>query len=164
VDNKRTSQHHKQPPPDHSHPYEIVPHLYISGHPDHTHDFMSQGIHAVIDLEGDVDTSIPQAEQQEDTTLYMYWPIEDGRMPYELVVRSIAFFVADLIDAGDKVLVHCHSGHNRSGLICARTLIAGGTASEEAIATVRSKRGDGHALENENFVAWLLKEKPGRPS
>ena len=159
-----TSQDQKQPPPDHSYPYEIVPHPYISGHPDHTHDFMSKGIHAVIDLEGDVDTSIPQAEQQEDTTLYMYWPIEDGRMPYELVVRSIAFFVADLIDAGDKVLVHCHSGHNRSGLICARALIARGTASEEAIATVRSKRGDGHALENENFVDWLLKEKPGRPS
>jgi hypothetical protein len=78
VGKERTGQHHKQPPPDHSHPYEIVPHLYISGHPDHTHDFMSKGIHAIIDLEGDIDTSIPQAEQQEDTTLYMYWPIFFG--------------------------------------------------------------------------------------
>jgi protein-tyrosine phosphatase len=152
--------HKKEAPADHSHPYEIVPGLYISGHPDRTHDFMSRGVSAVIDLEGDVDTSIPQKEQQEDTTLYLYWPIEDDQMPQESIVRSIASFVAALMDDGDKVLVHCHSGHNRSGLICARTLIARGMEAEEAIATVREKRGDGHALENEHFVRWLRNENP----
>ncbi len=152
----------KQPPPDHSHPYEIVPGLYISGHPDRTRDFVSEGVHAVIDLEGDVDRSIPQEERQVDTTLYLYWPIEDADMPHEATVRSIASFVARLVDAGDKVLVHCHSGHNRSGLICARTLIERGMRPTEAIDTVRGKRGDGHALENESFVRWLLDEEPAQ--
>jgi protein-tyrosine phosphatase len=48
-------------------------------------------------------------------------------------VRGIARFVAELMDAGDKVLVHCRAGHNRSGLICARTLIAGGMDPQEAV-------------------------------
>jgi hypothetical protein len=33
----------------------------------------------------------------------------------------------------------------------------------EAIKTVRDKRGDGHALENESFVSWLWGEGGTRP-
>jgi protein-tyrosine phosphatase len=153
-------QHHhdKRPPPDHSHPYEVVPNLYISGHPDRARDFLDQGVHAVVDLEGDIDASLSEAEAQRSTTLYIYWPIEDGPMPDEQSVRGISRFVAHLIDNDGRVLVHCRSGHNRSGLICARTLIEQGTDPEEAIRIVRAKRGDGHALENENFVNWLRDE------
>jgi protein-tyrosine phosphatase len=154
---------HKKPPPvDHSHPYEVVPNLYISGHPDRSHDFITKGVGVVVDLEGDIDSSVPEARQQGSTTLYVYWPIEDGPMPDEHSVRSIAVFVAHLIDNDNKVLVHCRSGHNRSGLICARTLIEQGKSPDEAIKIVRKKRGDGHALENENFVNWLHRETPGR--
>lgn len=153
---------HKHPPPaDHTHPYEVADGLFISGHPDHTHDFMRRGVDAVVDLEGDVDTAIPQEEGQHGTTLYVYWPIEDKEeMPEEELVRSIAAFVARLLDEDKEVLVHCRSGHNRSGLICARTLIERGAGADEAIETVRSRRGDGHALENETFVAWLREERP----
>jgi protein-tyrosine phosphatase len=151
----------KPPPPaDHSHPYEVVPGLYISGHPERSQDFLSQGVHAVIDLEGDIDTSIPEKEGQDETTLYLYWPIEDGAMPDAGTVRSIASFVARGIDEGRRVLVHCRSGHNRSGLICARTLIELGMDAEKAIDTVQEKRKDGAALSNENFVAWLMQESP----
>jgi protein-tyrosine phosphatase len=146
------------PPPDHSHPYEVAKGLYISGHPDRSQDFLKQGVHAVIDLEGNIDTAVPEAESQRETTLYLYWPIEDGPMPEPGVVRSIASFTARLLAEGNKVLVHCQAGHNRSGLICARTLIEQGADPEEAIARVRAKRGDGHALENENFVQWLRDE------
>ena len=154
--------HHKHPPPaDHSHPYEIADGLFISGHPDHARDFMRRGVDAVVDLEGDIDTSIPEHESQRGTTLYVYWPIEDeDEMPEEGVVRAIASFVSALLDQDQEVLVHCRSGHNRSGLICARTLIARGMKPEEAIAKVRRSRGDGHALENETFVTWLTKERP----
>ncbi|MGH2807655.1 MAG: protein-tyrosine phosphatase family protein, partial [Actinomycetota bacterium] len=80
--------------------------------PDHASDFLKDHVHAVVDLEGEID-----------------------------------------------VLVHCRSVHNRSGMICARTLIALGKDPEEAIELVRAKRGDGHALENERFVEWLRKEE-----
>lgn len=155
---------HKHPPPaDHSHPYEVDDGLFISGHPDHTHDFMERGVDAVVDLEGDVDTAIPEKEGQHGTTLYLYWPIEDTEeMPEEELVRSIASFVARLLDEDKEVLVHCRSGHNRSGLICARTLIERGMSPDDAIEQVRTRRGDGHALENETFVAWLREESPPR--
>jgi protein-tyrosine phosphatase len=151
----------KPPPPeDHSHPYEVVEGLYISGHPDRSRDFLSKGVHAVIDLEGDIDSSVPEAEEQSEKTLYLYWPIEDGPMPNAGTVRSIAAFVAQGIQTGNKILVHCRSGHNRSGLICARALIERGMNPEEAIQTVRRQRKDGEALGNENFVRWLLQERP----
>jgi protein-tyrosine phosphatase len=147
-----------QPPPDHGHPYEVVPGLYISGHPDRSQDFLKEDVHAVIDLEGDIDAAVPEAEQRSETTLYVYWPIEDGPMPNPSTVRSIASFTARLLAENSKVLVHCRAGHNRSGLICARTLIEQGVDPDKAIEQVRAKRGDGHALENEAFVQWLRSE------
>ena len=152
------SKHHA-PPPDHSHPYKVADHLFISGHPDHARDFLEKGVDAVIDLEGDVDSSIPEKESQEKTTIYVYWPIKDeNKMPDEDSVRSLSVFVAKLIDEGKEVLVHCKAGHNRSGMVCARTLIEKGASPEEAIKAVRDGRGDGKALRNQTFVDWLMKE------
>jgi protein-tyrosine phosphatase len=71
--------------------------------------------------------------------------------------------VAALLDEDKRVLVHCRSGHNRSGMICARALIEQGKQPEDAIRNVREKRGDGHALENEGFVEWLTGETPPGP-
>lgn len=163
---KRSKGGGKPPPPaDHSHPYEVADNLFISGHPEKARDFLKRGVRAVIDLEGEIDTSVPEKEDQRSTTLYVYWPIKDQpEMPHETTVRSIASFVARLMGDGEKVLVHCRSGHNRSGLICARSLIERGMDPQEAIELVRSKRGDGHALDNEAFVEWLRKEEPARPS
>jgi protein-tyrosine phosphatase len=148
------------PPPDHAKPYEVVPGLYISGHPDGAHDFISKGIHAVVDLEGDIDAAIGEGGRQEGSILYLYWPIEDGPMPDATTVRSMSRLVAALLDEDKKVLVHCRSGHNRSGMICARALIEQGNPPDDAIRIVREKRGDGHALENEDFVGWLRGETP----
>lgn len=159
---EHSNKRDKPPPSDHNRPYEVVDNLYISGHPDHSRDFLRKGVHAVIDLEGDVDTSVPEAESQGETTLYLYWPVEDGAMPNASTVRGIASFVARLLAEGSPVLVHCKAGHNRSGLICARTLMEQGMEADEAIRTVREKRGDGHALTNEHFVAWLREERPTR--
>ena len=74
------------------------------------------------------------------------------------VVRSIAHFVSTLLDRDKEVLVHCRSGHNRSGLVCARTLIERGMSPDDAIEHVRSGRSDGRALTNETFVEWLKRE------
>jgi protein-tyrosine phosphatase len=149
----------KPPPPeDHTHAYEVASGLFISGHPDRAHDFLKEGVHAVIDLEGDIDSSLPETEEQAKKTLYLYWPIEDGPMPDPGTVRAIAAFVARAMDDGNKVLVHCRSGHNRSGLICARTLIERGMGARDAIELVREKRKDGEALGNPHFVEWLQGE------
>jgi protein-tyrosine phosphatase len=154
------TKHHHAPPPDHRRAYEVLDNLFISGHPDATQDFMTKGIRAVVDLEGDIDPAIPEQEDQKGKTLYVYWPIIDGpEMPDPDTVRSLASLVARLLEDEQKVLVHCRSGHNRSGMICARALIERGMQPREAVDKVRSGRGDGEALTNDTFVQWLLQEE-----
>jgi protein-tyrosine phosphatase len=136
----------------------VVPGLFISGLPDDAHDFMRRGVDAVVDLEGDVDQAVLDAEHQKHV-IYVYWPIPDEFiMPDPDAVRRVAGLVAGLLEDGKEVLVHCKSGHNRSGMICARALIEGGVSPQEAIARVRDGRVDGEALNNPTFVRWLLDE------
>jgi len=74
------------------------------------------------------------------------------------------FDTADLLDivrithrqwkAGNRVLVRCQAGLNRSGLVMALVLIREGYTPDEAINLIRSKRAQ-MALCNETFEAWL---------
>jgi protein-tyrosine phosphatase len=59
--------------------------------------------------------------------------------------------------AGDRVLVRCQAGLNRSGLVLALILIKDGLSPQEAINRIRENRGP-DALFNENFHFWLLNE------
>jgi hypothetical protein len=79
-----STRHEHPPPPDHRRPYEVIEGLYISGHPDYSHDFLGRGVHAVIDLEGDVDTSVLKAEGKDEPTLYLYWQSRTPACPTPL--------------------------------------------------------------------------------
>jgi protein-tyrosine phosphatase len=59
--------------------------------------------------------------------------------------------------AGDRVLIRCQAGLNRSGLVMALMLIKDGHAPATAISMIRSGRGD-EALFNNNFCTWLMEE------
>ena len=59
--------------------------------------------------------------------------------------------------AGDRVLVRCQAGLNRSGLVLALILIKDGKTPQEAINCIREGRGP-DALFNENFFSWLMNE------
>lgn len=68
----------------------------------------------------------------------------------------------DLVDlihkewkAGNRVLVRCQAGWNRSGLVMALVLQKEGYSAREAIDLIRSKR-EGLPLCNKEFVKWLL--------
>ena len=56
---------------------------------------------------------------------------------------------------GDRVLVRCQAGLNRSGLVTALILIKNGMTAEDAIRTIRKNRAD-IALFNEHYVNWLM--------
>lgn len=58
---------------------------------------------------------------------------------------------------GDRVLVRCQAGLNRSGLVTALILMKLGLSPEEAIKTIRKNRAD-IALFNEHYVRWLMSE------
>jgi protein-tyrosine phosphatase len=59
--------------------------------------------------------------------------------------------------AGDRVLVRCQAGLNRSGLVSALILIKDGATPQEAIETIRTHRGE-DALFNTSFVDWLMRD------
>jgi protein-tyrosine phosphatase len=59
--------------------------------------------------------------------------------------------------AGDRVLVRCQAGLNRSGLVTALLLIKDGHSPETAISMIRTGRGD-DALFNTSFTDWLIAE------
>lgn len=149
---------HGPPPADHATLFEVVPGLFISGHPEAADDLLRRGVDAVVDLEGDVDEAVIDAERGKHI-IYIYWPIPDEFiMPDPDHVRRVAGLVAGLLDDGKEVLVHCKSGHNRSGMVCARALIHRGLDPQTAIDKVRVGRSDGEALNNPTFVRWLLDE------
>ena len=59
--------------------------------------------------------------------------------------------------AGDRVLIRCQAGLNRSGLVTALILMSTGLDAETAIMEIRKNRA-GMALFNEGYVAWLKAE------
>ena len=56
---------------------------------------------------------------------------------------------------GDRVLIRCQAGLNRSGLVMALVLIKEGFFPEQAISMIREHRGE-DALCNSNFEQWLM--------
>lgn len=57
--------------------------------------------------------------------------------------------------SGDRVLVRCQAGVNRSGLVTALVLVMAGLSPAQAITLIRARRSS-YALCNTEFVAWLL--------
>lgn len=50
---------------------------------------------------------------------YIYYPMTDGNNFDPLELIDLAEYVAVLIEASHKVLIHCHAGRNRSSLVSA---------------------------------------------
>ena len=69
---------------------------------------------AVIDLEAGLDEGIPCHPNQ---VIYVYYPFRDEAVPTLHKLHAIARLGAALILAGERVLVHCQMGLNRSALV-----------------------------------------------
>ena len=70
-------------------------------------------------------------------------------------LRQAVEFGYDRWKQGDRFLVRCQAGLNRSGLVMALILIKDGFTPYQAIDLIRQRRTD-IALFNENFANWLL--------
>ena len=70
-------------------------------------------------------------------------------------LRQAVEFGYDRWKRGDRLLVRCQAGLNRSGLVMALILIKDGFTPYQAIDLIRQRRTD-IALFNENFANWLL--------
>ena len=126
-----------------------------------------------------VDFSMPLPELGEPilfdavVTLYswaqpMGWGVEELR--YGFADASVKHFDTDRLlrvskwaferwNAGERVLIRCQAGLNRSGLVTALTMMHAGYEPAEAIRQIRQERS-AMALFNNHFVTWLIEEAP----
>ena len=70
-------------------------------------------------------------------------------------ILEIADWAYEQWQIGEKVLIRCQAGANRSGLITALVLMKDGLSADEAIKLIQSKRS--FALSNSDFNDWLRK-------
>ncbi|MEU7872435.1 hypothetical protein [Dactylosporangium sp. NPDC049140] len=69
-------------------------------------------------------------------------------------VGRVAELTASAVHAGLRVLVRCHRGYNRSGLVIGHALVLLGHRPDDAIGLIRRRRSP-RALNNETFVEYL---------
>lgn len=129
--------------------------LYQSGAPPEAAEWNSihaRGIDVAVDLFGTLDPGVPTVP---NSILYIFWPIEDiDVLPALGILHTIVDAVVRLILLGHKVLVHCHMGKSRSGLVNALVAMKIlGINGREAVELVRRQRPG--ALGNAVFVRHL---------
>lgn len=84
------------------------------------------------------------------------WGFGDGDMSYVDIDRlnRVVDWAHERWQAGDRVLIRCQAGMNRSGLITALVLMKAGFSAEAAISLLREQRSE-VVLFNDHFVDYL---------
>ena len=135
---------------------EIVPGLFMGGH-------VRLGpsgdlIPVVVGAEFDVVISLYRREGHGPVgeVVHHCREIPDGPLTAAQLAaaRELAETAAVAVRAGRRVLVRCHSGYNRSGLVVVQALVDLGYQVDDAIFLVRYRRSK-WALNNHLFVEYL---------
>jgi hypothetical protein len=129
--------------------------LWISGVIDDWQAVHDCGITVIIDLEAGVDRGVPTLT---DKILYVYLPIDDGKLPDLGRLHAVADLAASLLRQGHRVLSHCGMGLNRSALVAGLALVRLGMPPEDALTLIRARRPG--ALYNDDFTRHLLGHPP----
>ncbi len=108
------------------------------------------GISVVVDLEGGLDHGV---STQPGQMLYVYFHIYDGGLPPLDRLEAVARLSAQLVATGNRVLVHCLMGLNRSALVAGLALRHFGLTGAEAVARLKQRRPG--ALYNDVFAEYL---------
>ena len=110
------------------------------------------------------DLQIPELFQkaEEQGMAVLYLPIPDYGVPNASEDDDYRPFVEDIaerIEEGETVVVHCRGGLGRSGMVAASVLVALGHPAEEAIKTVRgARKGAIETPDQEDRVRWFEME------
>jgi hypothetical protein len=137
---------------------EILPDLYMGGTADH--EWVSEiGQPSSIVTKERFDTVVTLfgwAQVPDEQVVELRYSFRDAGIAGIDLPRLLdaARFVYQRWQAGDRVLIRCQAGLNRSGLVTALTLMLHGYSVVDAIDHIRTRRSP-DALFNEEFVAWL---------
>jgi protein-tyrosine phosphatase len=86
---------------------------------------------------------------------YISFPIPDRGVPASMqAALSLLRKIADALEQGKNVAIHCRQGIGRSGAIAAGVLVTSGIGVEKAIETVSTARGQ-TVPETPRQVQWL---------
>jgi dual specificity protein phosphatase-like protein len=124
--------------------------LFISPDIDSWTPIEERAITAIFDLDEAVDAGIPVLYNR---LLYIYFPFDDHELPDLEQLHALAQLGAQLIAQGQRVLVHCAMGHNRSALLAGVILTYLGVSGAEAVTRLRQRRHG--ALYNTHFATYL---------
>lgn len=94
---------------------------------------------------------------RERATRWQHLPVEDHGAPDAAFMArwpEVAAFAKRALTGGGRVLVHCHAGIGRSGMVALRLMIEAGEAPDEALARLRAVRPG--AIETEAQMDWAL--------
>ena len=116
------------------------------------------GLSAVIDLEAGLDEGIPANPNH---VIYVYFPFKDDDVPTLHKLHAVARLGAALVEARERVLVHCQMGLNRSALVAGLVLVYNGMSGEDAVQRLQARRPG--ALYNEVFASYLRQLPAGGP-
>jgi hypothetical protein len=128
---------------------EIAPGLWMGGSPELGEPSSELPFDAVVTLYA----FAPPASWLVEELRYGFYdgPMDLVDVPRVLRTSAWAF---ERWRAGDRVLIRCQAGLNRSGLVSALVLMAGGLSPAQAIDLIRERRSS-YALCNGSFEAWL---------
>jgi protein-tyrosine phosphatase len=124
--------------------------LFLSPDIDDWQPIKKHKITTIIDLDADLDIGVPTIPNH---ILYVYFPIQDGKIPDEEKLHSVAGLGSTLIQNGHRVLSHCGLGLNRSALVAGVILVNLGMRGKDAVTLLRQKRPG--ALFNPKFASYL---------
>ena len=144
---------------------EILPNLWLGGTADNDR---------VGDKHCEFDRDIISIKKRNFDSVYTFyahanpvdWLVKEFRFGYfdspdtdfDLeAFRRVALMAHADWKRGEKVLLRCQAGLNRSSLVFALVLMIEGYTAQEAIDIMRAKRHD-KVLFNPHFVAWLLNQ------
>lgn len=136
---------------------EIVPGLFMGGH--QYRDSSGERIPVVVRSEFDVVISLYRRDGHgpAETVAHHCREVPDGPLTSDQLVDicELAELAAEAVGADRRVLVRCHSGYNRSGLVVVQALLLLGYSVDDAIFLVRYRRSK-WALNNGLFVDYLM--------
>ena len=83
---------------------------------------------------------------------WLHLPVPDFGVPEVLDWPAVRDQTLDVLGQARRVLVHCHGGCGRSGMMCLRLMIAAGEDADAALARLRQVRPC--AVETDAQMAW----------
>lgn len=121
---------------------------------------LSEKIHTVVSLLTEQEMRLLRLDQEENSLRkkniqFIHYPIDDFGLPASAIsFKNIIDVLMKLLLEGKNIVIHCHGGIGRSGLVAGALLICNGYSLEAALDLMFKKRGV-EMPETDEQVGWL---------